>query len=497
MHRRPRRLFLVVATLNLGLIGFPARAQESWDAVYMGGTKIGHTHVWIETLKDKEGHDLVRVRVDTNVRFKRGSDRTKMIFHYGTIERPDGTVLKLDTRTQNTGSQSPSEDIRTFGDVKNEKMELTQEVNRKKTTLVIPWADDVRGPYAAELSLSRSPMKPGDRRELKTFIPVENKILLTKLAAVGVEAIPIGVKGDNRDLLRVEQDVVDDAGKPIPGHKATLWVDATGQILKSHVDMLNMETFRTTKAGALAELGQEFDLLGASMIPTRKIDGSERSREIIYRITTTDEEPSAIFPDDRRQKLTPSAKNVANLVVRTAGPEAGSAESAPGPEYLRSSPLIDCEDAMVLRRMKAAVGKVVDPWDKAVAVEKWVFTNIRDKNFGIAFAPAAQVARDLSGDCTEHSVLVAAMCRAAGVPARCVVGVVYSDQKSAFGPHMWNEVYVNGRWVAIDSAYDESDVDATHLKMGVTSLDGVTPFDAFLPVLNVFGKMKIEPLEVR
>lgn len=147
--------------------------------------------------------------------------------------------------------------------------------------------------------------------------------------------------------------------------------------------------------------------------------------------------------------------------------------------------------------MKNAVGSETDPWRKAVAIQSWVAKNVSEKNFSVAFAQAAEVARNLKGDCSEHSVLVAAMCRAAGIPARCVVGLVYAQNLGGFGPHMWNEVYVNGRWVAVDAAFDQSQVDATHLKLGATSLDGVAPFEAFLPVLKVFGKIKIEPLEIK
>ncbi len=62
---------------------------------------------------------------------------------------------------------------------------------------------------------------------------------------------------------------------------------------------------------------------------------------------------------------------------------------------------------------------------------------------------------------------------------------------------MWNEVYVNRRWVAIDSAFDQTQVDAAHIKLSDSSLDGVAPFESFLPVARVFGKLKIEAVEIR
>ena len=143
------------------------------------------------------------------------------------------------------------------------------------------------------------------------------------------------------------------------------------------------------------------------------------------------------------------------------------------------------------------MGDAKTPWDKAVKIEHWVFENIRDKNFAIAFAPANEVARNLTGDCSEHAVLAAAMSRAAGIPSRVAVGLLYVDNEKqglkGFGYHVWHEVYVNQRWVALDSSWDQSSVDATHIKLGDTSLEGVAPFEAFLPIARVQGQARDRP----
>ncbi|MDB5353350.1 MAG: transglutaminase-like enzyme predicted cysteine protease [Planctomycetota bacterium] len=488
--------------LALILASTPAFGQESWDAIYVGSAKVGHMRVRVEPLKDRAGRDLVRVRVDWDLTFDRGNNRAHMRQLYGTIETPEGSVLRLDTRTQ-----ASNDDIRTFGDVKDGRMNLTIESGGKAQAKEIAWDPDVRGPYAAELSLSRKPLKPGEARDVKTYMPDLNKICITKLVAKGPEKVEIGGAGQTRELLRVEQVVTDDAGTALPGMKTTLWVDGTGQILRSHTDLLGgMDTFRTTEAGALGDPGGgKFDLLTSSIIKCRKIAGSEATRNVAYRITMPEDEPGQVFPRDRRQ--TPTAgneKTIATLVVKTFGPKDGAPEEEPGPEYSRANPLIDSEDLKVIELTRRAVGKLTDPWAKAVAIQKWVSVNLTDKNFSTAFATAAAVARNLKagGDCSEHSVLVAAMCRAAGVPSRCAIGLVYADNIggttiSGFGPHMWNEVYVNRRWVAIDAAYNQSDVDATHLKLAASSLDGTSPFEVFLPVLKVFNKITIEPVEVR
>ena len=89
------------------------------------------------------------------------------------------------------------------------------------------------------------------------------------------------------------------------------------------------------------------------------------------------------------------------------------------------------------------------------------------------------------------------MCRAAGIPSRVVIGLVYVKQQTGFGFHMWDEVYVNQRWVAIDPTWKQVDRRRGHIKISESSLDGVAPFEAFSPILRVMGKMEIDPIEFR
>ena len=63
---------------------------------------------------------------------------------------------------------------------------------------------------------------------------------------------------------------------------------------------------------------------------------------------------------------------------------------------------------------REAVGKAQDPAEQALAIESFVHEALTQKDFSTAFATAAEVARSRSGDCTEHAVLTAALCRAQG-----------------------------------------------------------------------------------
>jgi hypothetical protein len=489
-------LFLAFALAAPAVVSAADDVRESWDVVLIGKTRIGYFNTRLEPVKDR-GRNLIRVRVDMTLSFKRGQDNVNIETTYGTIETPEGSVLRLDTR-----SLASRQEMRTHGDVIGGKMKLILENGGEKQEQTIDWGPDVRGPYGAELSLSREPMKPGETREVKIFIPDVNKICVAKLMARQMEPVSLGQT--SRDLLRVDQVTYLD-GEPMPGTDQTHWVDKDGQILRNHLDMLGtlggMDTVRTTKEYATrANIGQKIDLNAASLVKVRQAISSPYSRrQITFDIVLQGDDPAKAFPADRRQSLTadgPAGR--ARLVVRTAGPTDGE----PGPaevdgKYLRANTLISTKDSRVIQLAEQATAGLSDPWEKASAIQHWVFQNVKKKNFETVFAPASEVARDKTGDCTEHSVLTAAMCRAVGIPSRVAIGLIYGEPQQGFGFHMWNEVYVNRRWVAIDASFDESQVDAVHLKLSETSLDGVSPLEAFQSVLRVLGKLKIEAVEVQ
>lgn len=495
-------MVLFLATSLLLCVSGPSRAQDAWDAIFLKGNKIGYVHTFIEKVSEK-GRELYRVRVDTVFSFRRLDDTVVMKMLYGTIETPDGEVLRLDTRTLTSDNE-----IRVYGDAIRGQMNLVMEGTRQRQEQTIPWSKDIRGPYAAEQSMARKPMEENESRGLKMYIPDLNRVVEIALKAGPIEEIPLG-DGSKRPLRKVIQTATLD-GKPRPELGTTMYVDSSGQVLKSETDLLGgMVMYRTTKEGATAAgsySNARFDEIRNTIIPVAKIIPSPRqTRYVQYRLTLKDDDPSQVFPTDPRQAFVAGAgggKNSATLNVVAVGPNDGQAGPAEvDSQFTRPNALIDSGDDRVQRLAKRAIGNARDPWDKAVRIQRWVFQNIRDKNFATAFAPASEVARNLTGDCSEHAVLSAAMCRAVGIPSRVTVGLLYMDDDrrrlKGFGFHMWHEVYVNGRWVALDASWDQSTVDAAHIKLADTSLEGVSPFEAFLPILRVQGKLEIDPIELR
>ncbi|MFM1801420.1 MAG: hypothetical protein RJA81_772 [Planctomycetota bacterium] len=475
------------------------QAQESleaWDAVFIGGKRVGLINTKVTPLQEAT-KKYIRVEVTTTLTFKRLNDSVTVRQRFGTIETPDGEVLRLDTRSNSGGG-----DIRTHGDLDTDgNMKLTMEGNGQSKQETITWGKEIRGPYAVEQSLARTPIKAGENRLLKSYVPDLNKVISIELMAKFPEQVELG-GGVKRELMKIESRVTGADGKRIPELDTTYWSDESGQVLKSFTDAFGgYVTYRTTKASAEAPVvAERLDLLASSIIKTEtRIRNSETVRQATYQLDSNGLQLREVLPEDMRQSLKVNdSGNSGTLTVSTqdrlSGPEGPETVAD---EYLLPSPLINSDDNRIQDVAKTATRGVNDPWEKVVAINNWVSRNLRRKNFAVAFAPASSVVRTLSGDCTEHSVLVAAMCRAVGIPAKTTVGLVYVDSLGGFGFHMWNEVYVNRRWVAIDATFRQSEVDATHIKLGESSLSNVAPYETFLGVVRVFNRLTIVPIETQ
>ena len=85
-------------------------------------------------------------------------------------------------------------------------------------------------------------------------------------------------------------------------------------------------------------------------------------------------------------------------------------------------------------------------------IEEFVFGYVENKNYLSNFDFASKVARTRSGDCTEHAILLTALARAQGYPARLVLGVAliaYEGGIDSYG-HAWTEVHYAGAWQLLD-----------------------------------------------
>jgi transglutaminase-like putative cysteine protease len=220
------------------------------------------------------------------------------------------------------------------------------------------------------------------------------------------------------------------------------------------------------------------DLATLSVIVSNvKFDRPDLVTEALYRIEGRVEN---LKLEDRRQKIEKQGPGWVLLRVKALGDAAEPSAEKPGPEYLAASAYLQSDDPDIQRMARDNVSPDASPETKARQLAAWVVRYITQKDYNVGFASAKETLFSREGDCKEHSLLLAALLRAAGIPSRVAVGVVYANGQ--FMSHMWTEAYLND-WTALDATLSGGNiVDAAHIKLGGSAMDGPTPDDAALIV---------------
>lgn len=455
---------------------------DQWDAYYLQGNRIGYGHLRIRLV------DGQRIVSSLNViHVQRFGEQTKQEMRLDATETASGHLISFRLTTS-----LGTENVTTEGRVEGDELLLTTRTRGRVSESRLPWVPGTGGFFAVEDSLLANPMKPGESRTVRAMIAGFDAVAEVRLRAVKTETVD--VLTSTQELLRIEKTILLPGSPPV---EETVWADSSGRVLKSRVAMLEMESYLVPKEEALRDHdAAEFDLgMDISVPLDARIPNPRDATQLAYRVTLEDKNPAEAFPSGPFQTVKEVDSRTAVVEVRSArgGPGAGEANTEEvAPEYLKPSAYVQSDDPGIRRLASQATEEAADSWEKAKALEAFAHEYITRTDFSQAFSSAAEVLETKQGDCTEHAVFLAALSRAAGIPSRLAVGLVYMEGAGAFGYHMWTEVFVGGRWIPVDATLGLGGAGATHLKLGDTALEGGVPFGQFLPLLETAGKLRIQ-----
>jgi hypothetical protein len=186
---------------------------------------------------------------------------------------------------------------------------------------------------------------------------------------------------------------------------------------------------------------------------------------------------------------------VTGLVVEVPGKDGDFLTSGPGQTVVAGSGGTVCKVGKAhARPVKATMKEIEESLEETTAypINQPRVKELARKAVGDARTPRAKVKRlvrfvhdyirpslatnlpkleDLldrkAGDCKSYALLFNTLARACGIPAREVGGLLYmGDSAKAFGGHAWNEVVLDGHWVAVDASLAEAEANATHIRFG-------------------------------
>jgi transglutaminase-like putative cysteine protease len=97
-----------------------------------------------------------------------------------------------------------------------------------------------------------------------------------------------------------------------------------------------------------------------------------------------------------------------------------------------------------------------------MTLASWVAINIATTAEGTGIRPAGTVLAERAGDAEEKAMLLVAMARRVGLPARLAGGVLLTPR--GLRTHTWAELFI-GDWVPFDPSQSSSVASSTHLRL--------------------------------
>jgi hypothetical protein len=477
-----------------------AAAEERWYRLELDGRSAG----WARERWWQDGGRIV-TEAETSLRLARGASGLEISLAGRFVETAAGEPVSLWVRRA-LGSGPVETTYRFFPD--RVEAETVQAGRERREVLPLPegaWLT----PAQARLRVRRH-HRAGDRwYRLRTVDPTEGlePVTVTR-TRLGEAALPEAAGRWREELSSA------------PGMASVVELDAAGEVVRSTTEILGLEAVlrRSDRTAALASLpagaGPEV-LLPTLVRPDRAIPRPERTARAVYELTLAGGGALPHLPEaggqsvERRRdrlRVTVTVPDAEELAA--AGGEAGDRLPPPDQDgaedlapYLAASAYLDHGDPEIRRLLAAALpaDRVPPAAELTAALTDLVRAHVAAKDLDTGFATASEVARSRSGDCTEHSVLLAALLRAAGIPARLVTGLVYladfAGAEGVFGYHMWVQAWAGGRWLDLDATLPGG-FDATHVALAVSDLAGPEPGGELDRLLPLVGKLEIRVVEL-
>lgn len=408
--------------------------------------------------------------------------------------------------------------------VKVQSQNLTQTQNVETVLPEDVTPDAISGGYGVETGLVLQPIKLGESRRLVRFNPTMLRWELIDLHAEVAEKVKLP-NGTEFPLLRVEthSQMLKTDGSPDPAQtqNETLWCDGKGLVWKRFSPLMNLASWRVSKAELArftqtgqyppaptsgkpaSELEKSFDFAENLNVPLKLTDGKTADfvddAEGTYTVSAAENESiRGLFESSDFQKVDALDDFHLKITVRNSGGERfedapGSGETqTPTSDETSAGPMIQSDAPEIAALAQMILPEETDAAKLAPALERFVFGFIVNKNYARGFVTALEVATNPSGDCTEHAVLLAALARNRKIPARIVQGLIYEKDSGKMAWHVWNELYVNGRWVPFDATIGKGFVGVNHLRINAGSFSTATLAGTLLPAAKLIGKIRIE-----
>jgi len=438
--------------------------QEDWFSIYQHSRRAGYSHT--QLLPQKDGYTVIE-ELFFRLNFM---EKVQDVFFNVQGQLAQDFSLKSFTFRLQAGPIS----FRLRGQVQDRLLTLVTSMAGQDKSQQLSLSGPIYLGSGIKSFLSHQPLRVSDTYQLGLFDPTSMSQTPVSLHVAAKETVRL--QGADEEAFRVDLT--------FHGARLSSWVTPYGELLKEE-GFLGMTFIRTSEEDALKGLTQvvAVELMReASVLPDQPIDEPRGLKRLKLRLTGMRGTGWNLAGD--RQRWCQEGE----LTILRESLERLPAVPIPqdDPRTARLPTLLIQSDALELNRQAAAiVGEERDTLRAAMQISTWVHENI-EKRPTLSIPSALEVWRRRAGDCNEHSVLFAALARAAGIPARVAAGLLYVDGR--FYYHAWNEVHI-GKWVTVDALLNQVPADPTHIRLVVGGLESQ------VKLAKLIGKLGIRVLE--
>ncbi len=461
--------------------------SEVWFVTTIADKPVGS----FREARSEEG-SLIRTDLEMKLALNRMGSLTEMTTLAASRETRGGRLVsldfELDLSSQTTVTRARIED----GIVR-----ITSEAGGRSFERAVEYTGELIGPEAAARLSASGLARPGDRIEYRTFAAEIGAVAGVAREVKAVETIE--AEGLPVESLKVEESV---EGAPM---KSLLWLDREGRVLRTELPG-PFGVIRTYRAGReeakLAEGGGELpgESYGASILRTQlRLPQARRISRMTLELRHRN--PDLGWPDFEapgQSVLSPSRESVVLSVERR---EPRSRPTLPLPAsalerdrlYLEPNAYIQSDEPHLAEKAREIVGDERDLWKAAKKLERWVAENMQF-DLGVVLAPSVEVFEKRRGTCVGYAMLLTTLARAAGIPARYVMGYVYVA--GMFGGHAWTEVRVGEDWIALDGAVvADGPADAARFAFFWSALDEGVGRMSTGPGAKMYGQIELRVID--
>lgn len=475
-------LFTALASVAAAAaFGAMSTTTAIWMSVTLQGRKIGSMHQ-----QRRVQDDRVITDETLHVDLDRAGVSIALDNHEQTIETRAGIALAFSSHTSMLGS-----DTDTIGKrLADGRFQIQRNDGGAVRTQIMDWPAGAKLAEGQRLATLAAGDTRGVHYQVVAYDPSALHPMQVQGVVLGSESVDLP---DGAQTLTHTRDTV---RLPAGGEfTSDTWSDAAGEARKLTMPMLgdSLVLLACDKTCATAP-DQPLDLLTSTIAASpRALPESDRDGTLDYTIAVGSRAQTP-FADTDEQQVRALGNGVWTVRVgaATANKSVASPESLPTAADTQANAWLQSDAPAIRALALKTAGNLIGAQARMRALQDFVRGYISEKDLSVGYATALETLHSREGDCTEHAVLLAALARALGIPARIEVGLAYAPQfagvSQAFVPHMWVQAWTGDRWDSYDAALGR--FDAGHIALGVGNGD---PW-RFYAGLTTLGNLRIQSI---